>query len=87
MSLSGVATDDKGLVHVMIYAGDDKVFHQGSGDSNTLTSIPFTADVDVEPGVNTLTVVAVDVEGFTHTQSVSVWSNDFELAQRPPVVP
>ena len=32
-TLSGVVTDDRGLAHVMVYNGDDKVFFEGAGSS------------------------------------------------------
>jgi carboxyl-terminal processing protease len=70
VSISGVVTDDVGLVHVMVYASENKVFYQGGPKDSGLKSLPFTADVNLEPGINTVTVLATDSDGFTHTQSV-----------------
>lgn len=82
LSVSGLATDDTGLAHVMVFSGKDKVFHQGSGRSSTLTAIPFTADVEVEPGANTLVVQAVDRDGVQTTASIVAWSDEPALAKR-----
>ena len=46
----------------------DKVFYQGS--SAGVPSVPFTADVELEPGLNTLTILATDVDGVHSTRSV-----------------
>ena len=83
VTISGMVTDDNGLAHVMVYAGNDKVFHQGAGRSSRLTAIPFTADVPLEPGLNTLVVQAIDRDGTTRTESVVTWSEAPELAAAP----
>jgi carboxyl-terminal processing protease len=70
ITISGVVTDDQGLVHVMVYANENKVFYQGGSKEGLIQSMPFTADVELEPGVNTITVLATDTDGFTHSQSV-----------------
>lgn len=81
--VSGRVTDDRGVAHVMVFAGADKVFHQGAGRNSTLRAIPFTAEVAVEPGVNTLVVQAVDADGVVSTRSVVTVAARPELAQAP----
>ncbi len=70
LTLSGVVTDDQGLAHVMVFHGDQKVFYQGSGRRDGLKSVPFTSDVTLEPGLNTIAILATDMEGQTATASV-----------------
>lgn len=70
ITVSGVVTDDVGLAHVEVYNGDDKVFFQGSVKGASVRSVPFTADLELEPGLNTVTVLATDVNGYTDTNSV-----------------
>ncbi len=81
VSLSGVVEDEGGLDHVMIFAGDDKVFFEGSGRKADIRSLPFTADVELAPGENVLTVLATDTDGFSSTRSVVTWRDATELAQ------
>ncbi len=69
VTLSGVVSDDKGLANVVIFHGDDKVFYQGSAKQD-LKSVPFTTDVKLEPGLNTVAILATDGEGVTATRSV-----------------
>lgn len=68
VTISGKVLDDHGVRHVMVFAGGDKLFYQGEVDP--VRSVPFTADVPLEPGSNVITVVAEDREGFTRTTSV-----------------
>jgi len=68
---------------VMIFAGDDKVFHQGRTGEQALNTIPFTADITLEPGVNTLVVVAVNQDGKSYTSSVVSWFAGENLAKAP----
>lgn len=80
-TVSGVVRDGRGVSHVMIYAGEDKVFTQGAGSTSDLRSVPFTADVELEPGANVITVLATDVSGHRATQSVVTWYSDVEVAR------
>jgi carboxyl-terminal processing protease len=68
VTLSGIAADDTGLRHVMVFADGDKLFFQG--EQPGVRQVPFTADATLEPGTNVLSIVAVDEQGFTRTQSV-----------------
>ena len=79
VTLSGVATDDRGVRDVIVYQGQRKLTYAGGGDvSAPVPSVPFTASAELGEG-NTLFVIAVrDVEGFTTTASIDV-------ARRPPV--
>jgi carboxyl-terminal processing protease len=77
-TVSGVVTDDRGLNHVMVFVGDDKVFFEGGG---TLRTVPFTADVSLEPGSNVVTVLATDVQGFKSSRSVVIWNDAAEVAK------
>lgn len=70
VSISGVVTDDAGLAHVEIWHADEKVFYEGGVKGAHVKSVPFTADLDLKPGLNTITVLATDEDGFTDTSSV-----------------
>ncbi|MFT4623568.1 MAG: carboxyl-terminal processing protease [Myxococcota bacterium] len=72
-TLSGVVLDDVGVAHVMVFAGDDKVFYQGGGPTSRLRAVPFTADVSLAAGRNVLTVLAKDVDGHTRSASLVTW--------------
>ena len=73
VTLSGVATDDRGVRDVIVYQGQRKLTYAGGGDASTpVPSVPFTASAELGEG-NTLFVIAVrDVEGFTTTASIDV---------------
>jgi hypothetical protein len=81
VALSGVVEDDGGLDHVMVFAGGDKVFFEGSGRKADIRSLPFTADVELSAGENVITVLATDTDGFSTTRSVVAWRDATELAQ------
>lgn len=83
-TLSGVVTDDLGLSHVMVYNGDDKVFFEGAGSTSALRSLPFTADVTLEPGANILTILATDSQGFVSSRSVVTFDGGSEIAKVGP---
>jgi len=72
-TVSGVVVDDSGVKHVMVFHGDDKVFFEGGPDRTALRSVPFTADVDLDPGMNVLTVLARDRGGLVSSRAVVVW--------------
>ncbi len=82
--LSGVVTDDEGLRHVMVFAGGDKAFYEGGGPDSALESLPFTADVQLEPGPNVLSVLATDRQGFVSSRSVITWMDGPGLASFDP---
>jgi len=82
-TLSGVVTDDRGLRHVMVFVGDDKVFFEsGTTGTTALRSLPYTANVVLAPGANQITVLATDVDGFVASRSVTTWSEVAELAAK-----
>ncbi len=81
-TISGVITDDVGLAHIEVYHGSDKVFFQGSIPGARVRSVPFTADVKLEPGLNTFSVLATDSDGFTDTSAVVTFFLAPELGQR-----
>lgn len=78
--VSGLVTDPTGIRHVTVWAGGDKLFYDGS--SAGVKSVPFTADVPLEPGSNTISIVAQDVDGFTSTTSMVTWLRDPEALTR-----
>ncbi len=80
VSVSGVVEDDSGIAHVMVFAGDDKVFFEGSGPTSSRMNVPFTADVELEPGVNLVTVLATDDQGLKSSRSVVTYYASTELA-------
>jgi carboxyl-terminal processing protease len=73
VTLSGRVTDDSGLVRVMVYVGDDKVYFEGTDASHHVRSAPFSADAWLVPGRNTITVLATDDQGLTTATSRVVW--------------
>jgi carboxyl-terminal processing protease len=79
-ALSGMVSDDDGLAHVMVFAGGDKVFFDGAG-GGSLASVPFTADIDLSPGENVLTVLATDTAGYSATRSVVTWVDETAVAR------
>ena len=83
-TLSGVVTDDLGLKHVMVYNGDDKVFFEGAGATSALRTLPFTADVTLEPGTNVITILATDSQGFVASRSVVTFDAGSEIAKVGP---
>lgn len=67
VTLSGMVADDTGIAHVTVWHGDEKV---ALADGGGLTAIPFSVDVVLDDGLNTLAIVATDTDGQTHTRSV-----------------
>jgi hypothetical protein len=80
-TISGVVSDDVGLKYVMVYLGEDKVFFQGGVSGAHLKSMPFTADLALKPGSNTVSVLATDEDGFTSTKAVSTFWVDPSVAK------
>lgn len=60
VTLSGVVSDESGLDWVMVWQGDQKVFYQGAVGDKKLRSMPFTADLKLVPGPNTISVLVKD---------------------------
>ncbi|HMV69726.1 MAG TPA: hypothetical protein PKA64_22985, partial [Myxococcota bacterium] len=77
VTVSGRVTDDQGIADVLMYAGDDKVFVQG--EDRLAPSVPFSADIHLQPGRNTISVLARDAEGFSWATSRVVWRTEPEL--------
>ena len=69
VSVSGFVSDDMGLDHVMVFHNEDKVFYEGGAGADGLTRLPFTVDVSLDEGMNTITVLAKDADGLTATRS------------------
>lgn len=71
--VSGQVVDDDGLAHVIVYHNDRKVFFADGGEG--LAALPFTADLRLEPGLNTIVVVATDEHGLRGVRStVTSWA-------------
>jgi carboxyl-terminal processing protease len=70
--LSGVVDDDLGIQHVMVWNGEDKVFYQGSVRGGAVRTVPFTADLELVPGANVVSVVAIDSSGLATVRSLIV---------------
>ena len=73
VAISGVVKDDVGLANVVVYAGENKAFFEGSRPGFEVRQVPFTAEVELEPGANVISVLTTDVDGFTSTESVVVY--------------
>ncbi len=80
--ISGIVEDASGIEHVTVWGAGDKLFYDGS--SAGVQSVPFTADVALEPGSNIVTIVAQDTDGFTSTHSVVTYRRDPEPLTRAP---
>ena len=72
-TISGVASDDNGVAHVMIFAVNDKAFFQGRGRNSVEKQIPFTADLALEPGLNDIAILVTDVDGLKTARSVTTY--------------
>ncbi len=83
-TISGVVEDAGGIAHVLMFVGGDKVFHQGSGAQGAVSSVPFTADIDLLEGRNPVTVVAIDKEGLVSARSAVTWVEVGPLARAAP---
>lgn len=71
-TISGVASDDRGVAHVVVFGDGDKVFFEGTAaDEAPVASIPFTATLPLDEGVNRFTVVVTDTDGLVTTTSTS----------------
>jgi carboxyl-terminal processing protease len=79
VTLSGVVSDEQGVSYVMVFHGEDKVFYDGTGRRGKVRSVPYTASVRLEPGLNTLIVLAADLDGYTSTRSVVTYFVDPDL--------
>jgi len=79
-SLSGMVFDDS-LAHVTVWLDDEKV---ALADGGGLEAIPFSADVELQPGLNTLAVVATDEDGLTSTHSTVVYYEPPEVTAKAP---
>jgi len=65
--VSGEALDDRGLAHVVVFHNDRKVSFADGGQGRR--SLKFTADVVLQPGLNTIVAIATDDQGLTRTAS------------------
>jgi carboxyl-terminal processing protease len=84
LTLSGRALDDQGIASVVIFHGENKIFAEGAPRGAALQAVPFTVDVPLEPGVNTLSVLVTDGSGFTAARSVvTSWSPPTAAAATP----
>lgn len=68
VTVSGRVTDEHGLAHLVVYHNEQKVVFADGGKG--LRSLPFTADLDLEPGLNTVVIIATDDDGLQRTRSV-----------------
>jgi len=82
--ISGRVTDDTGIEDVMIFVDDDKVFYQGAPAEGAIDTIPFSADLDLEPGLHTISVLARDVDGLTRSASAVTWVKEAETTAAVP---
>jgi carboxyl-terminal processing protease len=83
-TVSGMVGDDVGIAEVLVFVGDDKVFHEGRRSGSSFRSVPFTAEVLLEPGANTISVLARDDEGLVASRSVVVWSGAAPVLAKAP---
>lgn len=90
VTVSGVASDDRGVRDVIVYQGQQKLSYAGgSGKEHPVPTIPFTASADLTEGNNILVIAVRDVDGFTTTQSLDVLRRKAvaSAAPVPPAVP
>lgn len=79
VTLSGSVADISALQHVQVFVGEDKVFYAAAPGKAQVATLPWTADVRLEPGLNTLYVIATDASGLTSSRAFSVLREDPEL--------
>jgi carboxyl-terminal processing protease len=84
VTVSGLVSDDRGLAEVLVFVGDDKVFHEGRRSGVSFRTVPFTADVALTTGPNTISILARDEEGLVASRSVVVWSGDRAVLAKAP---
>ncbi len=84
VTVSGVVSDEHGIAEVLVFVGDDKVFHEGRRSGASFRTVPFTADVALERGSNTISVLARDDDGLVASRSVVVWSGDRAVLAKAP---
>ena len=68
-TISGFVEDDTSLRHIMLFHNEDKVFFEGAATSG-MAHLPFTVDIELDEGVNTVTVLARDADGLTSSHSI-----------------
>ena len=79
VTISGVATDDKGLRDVIVYLGEQKLAYAGGGARGAggqvtpLKSVPFSATTELKEGRNIIVVYVRDSDGLLTTRAVSVF--------------
>lgn len=79
VTVSGVATDDKGLRDVIVYLGEQKLAYAGGGARGAggqvtpLKSVPFSATTELKEGRNIIVVYVRDSDGLLTTRAVSVF--------------
>jgi len=78
-TISGAVKDDKGVAYVMVFHGEDKVFFEGSGKNSRLELIPYSAELNLKPGMNVVTVLATDSQGGKSTSSAVVFYKEPDL--------
>ncbi|MCB9765163.1 MAG: PDZ domain-containing protein [Alphaproteobacteria bacterium] len=76
--LSGMARAESGVRDVLVYhksdAHEGKVFYQGGvGEAQAL---PFSAEITLDPGENTLVVLVRGQDGLSQLRSVNVWYDE-----------
>jgi hypothetical protein len=87
--LSGIVRDDVAVRDVIVYHGSgepredgeaavnsdrlvqEKICYEGGDDG--VTALPFTVEVELGPGQNSLVVLARDADGRTSIRSLLVW--------------
>lgn len=73
VTISGVASDDRGVRDVIVYQGQRKLAYAGGGDASApVPTVPFTASAELEEGNNILVIAVRDVDGFTTTAALDV---------------
>jgi len=73
ITLSGRVQDDRGVDWVTVFVDGDKVGLEDVTTGSPVASVPFTADVPLAQGANTVSIVARDAEGWTTTASRVIW--------------
>lgn len=74
--VSGLVSDDRSVDWVAVFVDGDKVGLEDVAAGDPVSSVPFTADVPLSPGLNTISVIASDQEGWVSSVSRVVWKED-----------
>lgn len=83
VTVSGVATDERGVRDLIVYNGREKLTFAGGGtEAQPAPTLPFSATAELSPGNNMLVIAVRDHDGLVTTTSIDVLQTP-AVAQAP----